>query len=113
MFVLVAAGVAAAAAAPAHAHGRGGWGWGWGWGWSSGWYGWPGYYGMVGSGWYGYPYGYPSVVLVQQPAPAANPAPPSGAPWRYCPDSGQFYPHASECASAWQNVPMGAPVTPP
>jgi hypothetical protein len=104
--LIAAAGVAAAAAAPVQAHGRGGWGWGWGW--SSGWYGWPGYY---GAGWYGYPYaygyGYPSVVVIQQPAPAAASAMrPSGVPWRYCPDSGLFYPHATACASGWQTVPM-------
>jgi hypothetical protein len=52
------------------------------------------------------------VVVVQQPATAAHAAPPSDAPWRYCPDSGLFYPHASECASGWQDVPMAAPATP-
>ena len=52
----------------------------------------------------------PQVYIEQQPAPAAQPAPPApvvAAPvnyWYYCAAARGYYPYVRECPSGWQKV---------
>jgi hypothetical protein len=89
-----------------HHGGRPGWG-GAGWGagyWGPGFWGWP-YYGY-GLGWPS-GYAYPTIVVVTTNTADAVPRA-TAAEWYYCPDSGLFFPHTSQCPSGWQTVPTNA-----
>jgi hypothetical protein len=85
-------------------HGWGGAGWGAGY-WGPGFWGWP-YYGY-GFGWPS-SYAYPTVVMVTTTTTADAVPRTTATEWYYCPDSGLFFPHASECTSGWQTVPTSA-----
>lgn len=94
-----------------HHGGRHGWGGAW-WGvgyWGPGFGGWP----YHGYGWpHAYAYGYPyasQTIVVATPNPAAAAPRTTAAEWKYCRDSGQFFPHAIECPSGWQTVVTAPP----
>jgi len=68
--------------------------------------------------WGGVPFGYPYVVdrpvIVQAPAETlVMPSSAQQAPtWYYCREAQMYYPHVTQCPSAWQEVPATpAPAT--
>ncbi len=54
---------------------------------------------------------YETTRIVQQPAPVVASGPPPAQSWYLCEDSGYYYPHVSECASGWTEVPATPPAT--
>jgi hypothetical protein len=63
----------------------------------------------------GYAVTAPPDGMVEQPAPAAPPAPAGAAPqpsagnWYYCDSSKTYYPYVSECKEGWRTVPATPP----
>lgn len=81
-----------------------------------------GWWWIVAGTWYFYPwpvYPYPDPyippVVVVQPAPAPETAPPEVQPqaqvqnWYYCEASKSYYPYVSSCPAGWKEVPATPP----
>lgn len=84
------------------------------------WWGPPAYSSSYYYGGY-YPYSYSPyvverpVILQQRVEPSITVAPNTAQAslWYYCADSRMYYPHVSQCASPWQEVPATPPPAPP